>query len=315
MKIKSLKYFALAMFAGVVMFTSCEKDPVVFDAPTIVFAETNSLVLDVTQGTSYELEINITVTAPGTIEEFTVERSKLLSSTEVGSPFSFQISDFSGKTETTYKASDIVNYNEFINGTIDKIEYRVVVKDKQGVIRDAAFTVTMGAFTKLTTEVTIGELWKIQSAGNGSWNLKSDEKITSIGNDNAENRYMINATIEDTPGDVGTNFTGSWSSFEVSWYRPSISNTEVTKGNGTKFVKANTFNYTTAVKEVALSVFEAAGDAGQLTTIDAPAANDIYIGVLGTEVYVIKITEIDKAAVPPTGAKLNSGVMRFSYKK
>lgn len=315
MKIKSLKYLALAMFAGSVMLTSCEKDPEVFDAPTIAFEGTNSKILDIAEGPAYNLEFNVIIAAPGKIEKITIERSKLLNGKEVGEVLPVVNPKFDNLTEAAFMHSDNIKYNEFTNGTIDQIVYKVVVNDGQGEIVSSDFTVTMGEYAKLESEKE-GEIWKIQSKnGKGCWNLKADVAVTAIENDVdvVASRYMINNNGVSTL-DSETNFDGSWSSDEVVWFRHGAPNEPVSaKGNGTKFVKANDYDYAMAIKEVAMSLFDAAGEEGQLTAINAPAVDDIYIAVLGEEIYVIKITEIVKEE--EATAKLNSGVIRFTYKK
>ncbi|MDY0201525.1 MAG: hypothetical protein RBR40_11115 [Tenuifilaceae bacterium] len=316
MKIKSLKYLALAMFAGSVMLTSCEKDPEVFEAPTVTFNEGPSKVLDITEGTAFDLSIDITIGAPGKIEKITIERSKLLKDELVGEVLSVEKQDAFELTEVNFKHSDNIKYNEFTDGTIDAIEYTVIVKDRQGETKDATFTVTMGEYGMLSTEIVTGEIWKIHSLyGKGCWDLKADVAVTAIENDVdvVASRYMINNNGVSTL-DSETNFDGSWSSDEVVWFRHGAPNEPVSaKGNGTKFVKVNDYDYAMAIKEVAMSLFDAAGEEGQLTAINAPAVDDIYIAVLGEEIYVIKITEIVKEEVAT--AKLNSGVIRFTYKK
>ena len=136
MKIKSLKYLALAMFAGSVMLTSCEKDPEVFEAPTVTFNEGPSKVLDITEGTAFDLSIDITIGAPGKIEKITIERSKLLKDELVGEVLSVEKQDAFELTEVNFKHSDNIKYNEFTDGTIDAIEYTVIVKDRQGETKD-----------------------------------------------------------------------------------------------------------------------------------------------------------------------------------
>ncbi|MDD2549546.1 MAG: hypothetical protein PHD00_05545 [Bacteroidales bacterium] len=315
MKIKSLKYLALAMFAGVLTFTSCEKDPEVFDAPTIMFVGENSMVLDITEGPAYVLEFSATITAPGKIESVSVERSKILGNDVVGDVESKNYSDSnSGLAEATIRHEDNINSEDFTDGTIDKIEYAVVVTDEQGEVVSAVFTVTL-PFTKLEAEKE-GEVWKIQSFhGKGSWNLKDDVAVTAVGNeeDVVATRYMINNNGVSTSGDVVTNFDGSWSSGTVNWNSDNTTD-GVTEGNGTKFVKADGYDYELASIEVAWSLFNAAGEDNQSTEVDAPAVDDIYIGVLDDEIYVIKVTEVDETAEAPAG-KANTGVLRFTYKK
>lgn len=309
MKIKSFKLLAVALLGGAVMFTSCGEDPEVFDAPTVTIAEGSSTVLSITEGPLYELEMNITINAPGKIESIAIERSKLLGNTEVGDVFAVDNQNFYEQTEASFVNSDNINYEEFTNGTIDKIEYMVIVTDRQGEIGEATFTVTMGAYTTLVETENGGEIWHLMGSGKGCWDLKNDVAVSAY--DNTENetlgRYLISADNV-----AESTFTGAWNSNEVVW--TNSNNEEVTTaGVGAKYVKANDFDYELGIKELALDVFNTAGTEGQLTAVEAPAVDDIYIGVLGEEVYVIKITEITPDADPT--AKASLGVMKFSYKK
>ncbi|HNS29941.1 MAG TPA: hypothetical protein PKL52_05370, partial [Tenuifilaceae bacterium] len=205
---------------------------------------------------------------------------------------------------------DNINFEIFFDGSVDKIVYDFIVTDRAGNMGSADYTITMGAYTPLTTEVTTGEIWKIHGAGKACWNLKDDAAVTAIGNDDevVATRYLISSDDVNTVNDV-PNFTGSWTSDEVAWTSTGGTN-YVTKGNGTLYVKANGYDYANAPKEVALYLY---GAGTPSKDVENPAVGDIYIGKLGEELYVIKITEnnIDEEYQP----KANTGVLRFSYKK
>jgi hypothetical protein len=292
---------------GLLIFPGCTEDPI--DAPTVTITQGETLTLTPSSGPTFNLSLGIAITAPGKIKEIIIYRSNMLGETVVGDVASTLNQNFYQVTSAEFDHVESINFGLFFLGTINKIEFDIVVKDMEDQIGDAKITVTMGAYTALGNEQQ-GEFWKIHSSGNGSWNLKDNAAVTSIGNDAAvvALRYMINSDNVNTVNDPA-NFTGSWTSNTVSW--TSTGGTPyVTNGNGIQYVKANSYDYTNAPKEVALYMF---GAGSPSTDVVNPAVNDIYIGKLGEELYIIKITEnnIDEVYTP----KANTGVLRFTYKK
>lgn len=307
MKMNFFKYAAVALLGGMVLFTSCEKDSE-FDDPKVKIEQGSAFELDPSQGPVYELSLDASIVAPGVIDKIVVERTKLLNNETVDQGEYIFDGEHVGVTETDISYGDFINYEPFFDGTIDKIEYLIVVTDKEGNIGDAMFTVTMGGYTALDIEFTEGEIWNIYGSGKGCWNLKDDLAVSALGDGIEATRYMINTDAEGST-DKNFPFTGSWSSVESTWIS-SGGNTMVTKGNGTEFVKANGYDYEKAPRELALHLFEN----GEATTfVEAPEADDIYIAKLEDELYVIKIIANDTEVDP--NSKLNNGVLRFSYKK
>ena len=311
MKMKFFKYAAIALLGGMVVFTGCnkEEEPTVFDDPTVTIEQGASLVLTPSEGPTYDLSLKVTIDAPGKINEIKIQRTKFLGSTIVKED-EFINQEHFDKTEATLNYPDNINFEIFFDGSVDKIVYDFIVTDRAGNLGSADFTITMGAYTPLTTEVTTGEIWKIHSLGKACWNLKEDVAVTGVGNADevVASRYIINSDSVNT-ATSDPNFTGSWTSDEVNWISTN-GNPQNTKGNGTLYVKANDYDYTNAPKEVALSLY---GAGTPSKDVENPAVGDIYIGKLGEELYVIKITEnnIDEEYQP----KANTGVLRFSYKK
>lgn len=308
---KFFKYAAIALLGGMVVFTGCneEEEPTVFDDPTVTIEQGASLVLTPGDGPVHDLSLKVTIDAPGKINEIKIQRTKFLGTTIVKED-EFINQEHFDKTEATLNYTDNINFEVFFNGSVDKIVYDFIVTDRAGNMGSADYTITMGAYTPLTTEVTTGEIWKIHGAGKACWNLKEDFAVTAVGNDDevVASRYLISSDEENTSGETPANFTGSWTSNEVAWTSTGGTN-YVTKGNGALYVKANGYDYATAPKEVALYLY---GAGTPSKDVENPAVDDIYIGKLGEELYVIKITENDIDAEPN---KANTGVLRFSYKK
>jgi hypothetical protein len=310
MKMKFLKFMTISLLGGLVIFSGCkDDDPEVFDDPTVTITEGASLVLTPGDGPTHSLSLTISIDAPGKIEEIKIQRNKYLGETLVDE-YEELNQGYYNLTEAEFTHTDNINFEPFFAGTIDKIQYVFIVTDRQGIFNDASYEITMGAYTALENEVTNGEIWKIHSLGKACWDLNGDVAVTGEGNDEAvvATRYIINSDEVNTHS-TDANFTGSWTSNSVAW--TSTGGTDyVTNGNGAQYVKANGYDYASAPKEVALYLFNAGTPS---TDVENPEVDDIYIGMLGEELYVIKITEnnIDEAYEP----KLNTGVLRFTYKK
>ncbi len=305
------KYLALTAIASMFAFTACEEDPITPADPTVTITGTPSFVIPVTQTNNQAISFEFSVDAPGKILELKVMRTYYKGADQVGDPFSTPYPEKIGQTSAEIEFNGEVNTGLFHLGTVDLVEFQVIVTDENENIAEIEYNVTMGAYTALTTEFTTGEMWKLHSTGKACWDLKNDIGVTAIGDAAAPDRYMINS---DNTGTLNTesNFTGSWTSGTVNWTSTG-GTAQITNGNGTKYVKANSFDYANAKKEKALYVFDLAGTADQLTSISNPAVDDIYIAKKGDELYVIKITVNNNTEVAPS--KANTGVLKFTYKK
>lgn len=309
---KLTKYMALATIASMLAFTACEEDPIVTPAdPTVTITAPTSYVIPVTATANPTVSFDFTVDAPGKIKSLKIVRTEYLGTTTVGTPVEqlYNVAIGALTFEETFTSE--VNYGKFHLGTIDEVEFMVIVTDDNDNIAEAEYIVTMGAYTALATEVTTGEMWKLHSTGKACWDLKNDAAVTAVGTAVEANRYIINSDNVGTLNDP-SNFTGSWTSGTVNWTSTG-GTAQVTTGNGTKYVKANSFDYANAKKEKALYVFNLASAADQLTTVTNPVVGDIYIAKKDAEIYVIKITVNNTTEVAPT--KANTGVLKFTYKK
>lgn len=281
---KKIKFLALMMVAGALVFTSCKKDEDA-GAPTISFSGANSY--EVALADSTRIVFNADAGAEAEISAFTITEKKVdASGTEVsGSPET--VSAAKGETsykynfDRTYKATDFAGY--------EKIVYVFSVTDKDGQNISKTLTLTLegtGAGTAFATEILTGNFWHIEGPAHGAYNLDADATVASAGD--VTTKSMINTDPADASGT--SSFTGSWNS-----------------GNNTEFVKDNAFDYANATVEAATTAYSDGNASGTVTN---PAVDDIYIAKKGTIIYVIKIIE-----VTPEATKNNNGQIKFKYRK
>lgn len=166
--------------------------------------------------------------------------------------------------------------------TVGDVIYTFKVVDKNDNFDEVSVTITVEASgTAFATEVTSGKVYHFLAPEMASWNLVADAAISSSSADDII--YIQN-------NDEAGAYIGKFQS-----------------KNSTGFVKV-TLDYATATKEEATAAYT-----GSSTTIDAPAANDVYVAMKGTELYLIKITDINTTDGASTAG--NTGSMSFSYKK
>src|SRR5690554_4475072 len=195
MKMNFFKYAAVALLGGMVLFTSCEEDTV-FDNPKVKIEQGSAIELEPSQGPVYELSLDVSVVAPGVIDKIVIERTKYLNDeVEDYGEYVFD-GEHVGVTETEFTYGDHINFEPYFDGAIDKIEYFVVVTDKEGNVGDAKYAVTMGGYTALEIEFTKGEIWNIYGLGMGCWNLKDDVAVSALGDQYEDVRYMINTDAD-----------------------------------------------------------------------------------------------------------------------
>ena len=287
---KKIKFLALMMVAGALVFTSCKKDDETIPAPTISLSGGSSVVVPLTNDTN--VVFNATIGAEGKIDAFTVVEKKVESDGTEHSNTPEDVSAAKGETAYTYNFDKTFNAASFTDGTYTytKILYVFSITDKEGQSISKTYTVTLESAnqeTPFTTEVLTGNFWHIEGPNAGAYDLDGDATVTSSGD--ASTKSMINTDPASVASDP-SSFTGSWES-----------------GNNTEFVKDNSFDYATATIEGATAAYAAGNASGTVTN---PAVNDVYIAKKGNIYYVIKIT-----AVTPEAAKNNNGQIKFSYKK
>ena len=282
---KKIKFLALMMVAGALVFTSCKKDDETVPTPTISFSGGSSVVVPLTSDTN--VVFNATIKADGKIDAFTVTRTEVTGTTETsGTPE--DVSAAKGETAYTYNFDETFKATDFAN--CDKILYVFKVTDKEGQSVSKTYTVTLeetNQETPFAIVVSTGNFWHIQGPNEGAYDLDGDATVPSTGD--ITTKSMIN-TDPASGATEPSSFTGSWES-----------------GNNTEFVKDNNFDYANATVEGATAAY-AAGSAS--ITVTNPAVDDVYIAKKGTIYYVIKIT-----AVTPDATKTNAGQIKFSYKK
>ncbi len=286
---KKIKFLALMMIAGALVFTSCKKDDETIPAPTISLSGGSSVVVPLTGDTN--VVFNATISAEGKINSFTVLERKIEADGTVHTGSPDEVSDAKGETAFTYNFDKTFNATSFVEGSIlyAKIEYKFTVTDKEGVSITKTYTVTLktNQGTPFTHEITTGNFWHIQGQNAGAYDLDGDATVTSSGSDDIKS--MVN-TDPASPNSDPSSFTGSWES-----------------KNSTEFVKDNNFDYANATVEAATAAYTTGTPAGTVTN---PVVDDIYIAKKGNEYYVIKITSLNSDAT-----KSNAGQIKFSYKK
>lgn len=288
MKLKTLKYYALAILTSAFVFTSCEEEPIDYEEPILEFTgvEGNTLTINfaTTEDHSYALAFTVNVDAPAGIKEFKLHRVKLNGATEVADDV-IDITTCLNNTECTYNFSDLILFSHFVTQNFDKIEYQFIVTDNEDQVVDKVFTVTENTAFPTTRE---GYTYHISAPETGAWNLDADVAVASTGV--AADKHIINS---DSPG----SFTGKWISTEPN-------------GNGTLFVKVTGYDFTAGLVKSAQQLY-AAGTTS--TIVNAPAVNDVYIAKLADKYYVIKVTNINPTE--GTSTQGNKGKITFSYKK
>lgn len=271
---KKLFAISLIVLAGAAIFTSCKKDETT-PAPTISVTN-NKTAYAITATADTAITFNVTVSAEGKIDQFTIKKTVGSTTTSYGSP-----TGFSGETSYTY------NFSETFHATDTypiSFTFKVVDKDAQ----EASITVTIEKInspstTPLNTEITSGKIWNLIGPKEGAWDLVNNVGVSSSEPD--ANKDMKNTTT------VNDGWKNEWTSM-----------------NGTMFVKANSYDYNNATLEAAVAAYNAGTPS---TTVTNPAVGDIYIAKLrgGNTYVVIKVTNIDVTAND------NLDKIEFSYKK
>jgi len=276
---KKMKMFALMLLAGVVFFSSCSSDDETGPAPTISFSNfpAGNYEIDFATVATFDLSFAVIITAEEQINTLSAKR-KVGGTTVNITPAP---TGFAGQTSFTYNFLGTFNETDTY-----PIELIFSVTDKADQTTEKTFTVTKKAPTQqetpFATEITTGKVFHILAPEMASWNLAGD---VAVGSANTTDSYIRNM-------DAAGSFTGKFES-----------------KNGTQFVKV-TLNYATASKEAAEAAYAAGTPAGSVAAV---AVNDVFVAKKGTELYLIKVTNISTTDGASTAG--NKGSMSFSYKK
>lgn len=170
--------------------------------------------------------------------------------------------------------------------------YTFIVTDSDGESASKSLTVSgiSGIASTPFGPENVGSFFHAGGSLEGAYNLLGVNAVAASGNE--ADKDMKNIDI------AGGNFTGSWTTGT---------------GNGSQFVKSNTFDYANGNVEDAMAVF-AAGSA--TTTVLNPSLNDIFIVKLrgGAEDFaLLQVTDRD---VSDNTCNCNDlGKITFKFKK
>jgi hypothetical protein len=270
--------FALFGVLTMAMFSSC-KDDTTEDLAPLLTITTAGLGANNTavEGTTYTIEV---------IGAENPTSGKQLKTLEIQTP--------GPDTTITINAS---SYNETFTrfAPLDGVSetYTLILTDKDDVTATNTLTVTGTSggvvSTPFGTEV-LGAFFHVGGSLQGAFDLVAETPIALAGVE--ANKDMKNLDTGGSP------FTGSFTTGT---------------GNGTKYVRANSFDYATGSVEDAIAAYDA-GNAGG--TMLNPFSGNVFIAKLrgGTDGYaVIQITTIDPTDNTCTCG--NPGKMSFNFKK
>lgn len=287
---KKLKLFSLGLLSAALFLTSCNDDDETALGPvlTVTEASTASTGGDITVAPGATLEFVWRADrGDADLDQFAVsttggEWPSPLPASERGNSFPY---DIGNADDETYLDTLVLNIGQ--NPSVNSISFTVT--DRDGLSEEVSFSVTIeNPETPLATEVN-GAFFHISGSLEGAYDLVNETTVGIGGNDS--DKDMINTDA------AGVTFTGSW---------------EAGNGTNTTFVKDNSFDYDNATVE---SVTAAIQDGTSNTTVDDPAAGDIYLVHLrGNDYAVINITNVDPTD-DTCGGCGNTGIIEFDFKK
>ncbi|MCB0537297.1 MAG: hypothetical protein KDE33_07180 [Bacteroidetes bacterium] len=170
--------------------------------------------------------------------------------------------------------------------------YTFTLTDKADVSTTKSFTLTgtsSSTGTNFGAEIS-GAFFHIGGTEKGAYDLVAETQLAASAND--ANKDMLNSDI------AGDPFSGSW---------------KTGTGNGTRYVKANSFDYANGTVEDATTYYNSG--ANILSQAQNPQAGDIFIAKLrgGNDYALIKVVSIDPN--DNTCGCGNKGKITFSFKK
>ena len=239
-------------------FTKCEKNPSSEDlAPLLTISSAGlSATNTIMEGTTFDVTV---------VANENSTSGKQLSSLEIqltgGADTSIVINTAS-YTETFTRDAPEDGVSE---------TYTFIVTDSDGESASKSLTVSgiSGVVSTPFGPEIIGDFFHVGSSLEGAYDLVAETVVASAGSE--ADKDMKNIDI------AGGNFTGSWTTGT---------------GNGSQFVKSNTFDYANGTVEDAMAVF-AAGSA--TSTVLNPSLNDIFIVKLrgGSDYALLQVTDRD----------------------
>ena len=268
--------FAILSIALLGFMTSCETDPTEDLKPLLTITTSGlSGTNTIVEGTTYDVSIT------GAQNPTSAKKLKELVIQTPGPDTTIVINAASYAATFTLDAP--------LAGVSQTFTF--ILKDNDNVTTTKTLTVTGTSgvvSTPFGTQVT-GAFFHVGGSLQGAYNLVGATTVAASGAETSKD--MKNTDI------AGAPFTGSWTTGT---------------GNGTLYVRANSFNYATGSVEDAMAAY-AAGTAGG--TMLNPMAGNIFIAKLrgGTDYAVIKIVTVD--ALNNDCACGNKGKITFDFKK
>lgn len=170
--------------------------------------------------------------------------------------------------------------------------YTFKLTDKGDGVAEKSFTLTGVSGTTGTTFGTevVGAFFHIGGSLQGAYDLVNETTVAASGAEASKD--MKNTDL------AGDPFSGSW---------------QAGTGNGTRYVKANSFNYATGTVEDAIAIYN--GGANIQSQVQNPQNGDIFIAKLrgGSDYALIKVVSVD--ATDNTCSCGNTGKITFNFKK
>ncbi len=292
--------YALLALAGVSLlaFTSCKKDDKAKNPPKFVVNDKDgkNITAELTSRTVFPLEIRVTPGDGLKITELT-----------------YSVTYDPAAGENKGKIDDLKKVDSHFQGHF--AEAKIPADKTKGVITFKAVDSEKGENT-ISVKFNFGGTtpggndnppaetgWGAQKDGavnhvngrkEGAFDLKNGKPV-SVETGKQADFYMIN-----TSTGKETDFVAGWSSDKVT----SVDKT----GNGTKFAKV-TVDYDKVTVADAKTAFNAASPS---TTVSDVVVGNIYVAVKDAEVYILKITKVDKEE--NSTRKKGRGCIEFSYK-
>ena len=271
-------FFVLSGLVALSFFTKCEKNPSPEGlAPLLTISSAGlSATNTIMEGTTFDVTV---------VANENSTSGKQLSSLEI---------QLTGGADTSI-AINTASYTETF--TQDAPEdgvsetYTFIVTDSDGESASKSLTVSgiSGVVSTPFGPEIIGDFFHVGGSLEGAYDLVAETVVASAGSE--ADKDMKNIDI------AGGNFTGSWTTGT---------------GNGSQFVKSNTFDYANGTVEDAMAVF-AAGSA--TNTVLNPSLNDIFIVKLrgGSDYALLQVTDRDVSDNTCNCSDL--GKITFKFKK
>jgi hypothetical protein len=277
-KMKKLNLlFAIFSIAVLGFLSSCETDPTEDLSPLLTITTSGlSGTNTIMEGSTYDVDITAAQNPTSTkkLKELVVQTPGADTTVVIGA--------------ASY--SNTFTFDAPLAGVTHT--YTFILKDNDNVTITKTLTVTGTGVVVVSTPFgaeVVGAFFHIEGSLQGAYNLVDEATVAVAGTETFKDMKNMNI--------AGANFTGSWTTGT---------------GNGTLYVRANSFDYANGSVEDAMAAY-AGGNAGG--TMLNPLSGNVFIAKLrgGSNYAIIKIVTID----PNNNdcACGNKGKITFNFKK